>query len=304
MRKAVWLLGLAFFPWSFAQKSLVEGKLQGVQRIVGETVSVELRGCWVHEGGVRCAFALSGSRYNTTTSLGLRAADFSATFTPSAAGSAAQAEPQTVRARLITDLETADKGPRLDLSLEVGQPTIILADFPIPTTAKTLDAVRVGAFAFDAVPVSEKLPSEALLEARYITPEALSFQVGAFRVDFVKIWKSNDDCSSFGDLSQNCNTAVLQFRITNTGPEGVFNASWGMRYYVNNTEIQPYKLRWWCDGATPPKLLKDMSTGCYLRFVTQNSYSHLKDNLVQLLELRVNDQSKTLRNVYLSKLVQ
>lgn len=101
-----------------------------------------------------------------------------------------------------------------------------------------------------------------------------------------------------------CNNAVLQFRVLNTGPEGVLNASWGMRYYVNNREVQPAELHWWCDGATPPKLLKDMSTTCYLRFVAQDSYSYLKNNLVQLLGIQVNDQVKTLRNVYLSKLVQ
>lgn len=303
MKKAAFLLGAAFLIGAVAQKNLVEGKLQGTQRIVGETVAVELRGCWVHEGGVRCAFALSGSRYNTTTSLGLRVADFSVTYVPTEAGATTQAEPQTVRARLLTELETADKGPRLDLSLEVGQPTLVAADFPVPPTAKTLASVRVGAFAFDAVPVAEKLPSEALLEARYLTPEALSFKVGSFRVDFVKILVSNGNCNIYTDR-ENCNTAVLQFRVLNTGPEGVLNASWGMRYYVKNTEVQPTRLSWWCDGNTPPKLLKDMSTTCYLRFHAENSYSHLKDNLVQLLEIRVNDQSKTLRNVYLSKMVE
>ncbi|MGC8904656.1 hypothetical protein [Thermus sp.] len=303
MKKVAFLLGVALLSGAVAQKSLVEGKLQGIQRIVGETVAVELRGCWVHEGGVRCAFAFSGSRYNTTTSLGLKVADFSVAYTPTEASSTTQAEPQTVRARLLTELETADKGPRLDLSLEVGQPTLVLADFPVPPTAKSLASVRVGAFAFDAVPVAEKLPSEALLEARYLTPEALSFKVGAFQVDFVKIWQSSDRCDNIWSPN-NCNTAVLQFRVLNTGREAVLNASWGMRYYVNNTEVQPAGLSWWCDGNTPPKLLKDMSTTCYLRFHAKDSYSHLKDNLVQLLEIRVNDQSKTLRNVYLSKLVQ
>ncbi len=95
----------------------------------------------------------------------------------------------------------------------------------------------------------------------------------------------------------------MHFRLTNTGPEAAFNASWGLRYFVQSAEHWP-DLAWWCDGATPPKLLKDTSTTCYLRLVRQDSYSHLKDNLVQLLEIRLNDQGRTFRNVYLSRLVQ
>ncbi len=65
----------------------------------------------------------------------------------------------------------------------------------MPPTVKTLASVRVGSFTFDATPVAEKIPSEALLEARYLLPEALGFQLGAFRVDFVKVGRSDYECN-------------------------------------------------------------------------------------------------------------
>ncbi len=111
MKRASLLALAALLAMALGQKTLVEGQLQGTQKIVGDTVVVELRGCWVHEGAVRCAFSFSGSRYNTTTSLGLRAADFTVTYTPTAVTGTTQAEPQTARARLLTAQETADKRP-------------------------------------------------------------------------------------------------------------------------------------------------------------------------------------------------
>lgn len=297
-----WLaLLLLLVAFAIGQKTLVEGKLQGVQRVVGDTVAVELRGCWVHEGAVRCAFSFSGTKLNSTVGITLRTADFSVTYAPVAAGSTTQAEPQTVRARLITESATADKGPKLDLSLEVGIPTIVLADFPVPPNVKALTAVKVGNFTFDGTTVSEKIPSETLLEASYIDQEALSFQVGRFRLDFVHIegW-SDGNVYSESYRQQN---AVLRYKVTNTGPEAVFNAQWWGRYFINSVE-HTQEIWWSCEGATPPKLLKDASTTCFVRFVRQNSYHHFKNNLVQMLELRVNDQTKVLRNIYITKWIR
>ncbi|WP_234554263.1 hypothetical protein [Thermus caliditerrae] len=299
MRKGLLAALILVAVFALGQKTLVEGQLQGVQRVIGSTIAVELRGCWAHEGAVRCAFSFSGTQLNSTVSLTLRAADFSATYAPTSAGSTTQAEPQTVRARLITEQETADKGPKLDLSLENGIPTIILADFPIAPSVKTLTALKVGSFTFDGAAVAEKIPSETLLEARYIDPEALSFQVGQFRWDFVRIDRHSEGCCDDRRVSN----AALIYRLTNTGPEAVFNAQWWGRYFINSAE-HTQEIWWSCEAGTPPKLLKDASTTCVVRFVRNSSYDHFKNNLIQLLELRLNDQTKVLRNVYLSKWVR
>jgi hypothetical protein len=249
---------------------------------------VELRGCWQHEGALRCAFAFSTAWTNLNPFLTLRTSDLTVTYLPTSAGSTTQAEPQTVRARMLTLAETADQGPKLDLSLEA-MPTLVLADFPLPPGIKTLSAVRAGTFTFDAVPVAEKLPSEALLEASYPGPEALSFQMGQFRVEFVDI---RDDFSK----------AVLRFLVTNTGPESTFQADWGFRYYIPGEEIVP-RLEWTCEGATPPKLLKDMSVMCLLRIRRDGSYHEFKNRL-PLLEISLNRQKRLFRNVYLNRFLR
>ncbi|MEZ0322468.1 MAG: hypothetical protein ABWJ63_11205 [Thermus sp.] len=294
MRKAL-LVGvlLLLVSMGLGQRTLTDARLEGVRRIVNDTVAVELRGCWQHEGALRCAFAFSTAWTNLNPFLTLRTSDLTVTYLPTSAGSTTQAEPQTVRARMLTLAETADQGPKLDLSLEA-MPTLVLADFPLPPGIKTLSAVRAGTFTFDAVPVAEKLPSEALLEASYPGPEALSFQMGQFRVEFVDIFR-RDDYNAY-------NSAVLRFRVTNTGPESTFQADWGFRYYIPGAEIVP-RLEWTCEGATPPKLLKDMSVMCHLWIRREGSYDEFKNRL-PLLEISLNKQKRLFRNVYLNRFLR
>ena len=280
--------------FGFGQKSVVDGRLDGIRRVASETVAVQLRGCWQHEGAVRCGFAFSAAWVNMNTLLTLRTGDVSATYVPASAAGTTQAEPQTVRARLITLPDTAEQGVKLDLALDI-IPTIVLVDFPVPPMVKTLAAVKVGAFTFDGVRVAEKLPSEDLLVASYVGPEALSFQLGQFRLEFLDIvWAGGS-----GWAREN---AVLRFRLTNAGPEASFNASWRWRYFAGAAELKP-QLEWSCDGATPPKLVSGGSTVCYLRIGTENSYHHLK-GLIPLLEVGLNDQTRVLRKVYLSRFLR
>lgn len=295
MKKAYLVSLLFILALGFGQKSVVDGRLDGIRRVANETVGVQLRGCWQHEGAVRCGFAFSTAWVNMNTLLTLRTADVSATYVPASAAGTTQAEPQTVRARLITLPDTAEQGVKLDLALDI-MPTIVLVDLPVPPTVKTLGVVKVGGFTFDGVPVAEKLPSEELLVASYVGPEALSFQLGQFRLEFTDIFMLSN-YSIYSD--RQAENAVLRFRLTNTGPEASFNASWRLRYFAGSAEIWP-GLNWWCDGATPPKLVSGGSTACYLRLEVGNSYHHFKE-LIPLLEIGVNDQNRVLRKVYLSR---
>jgi len=287
LRSLVVALAVLSLP-TWAQKTLVEGALKAPRWIVGESVGAEVRGCWVHEGAVRCAVALWGTRPNATVSLGLRTADFAVTYRPEGAGSTAQSEPQTVRARMITELTTGDKGTRMDLSLELGVPVVLLLDFPVPPTVKSLAMVQVGEFSFPSIPVAEKIPSDTLLEVERLLPTAFNFQVGNFRLELVQVWK--------GDYKDR---ATFRFRVTNTGPDAALDARWGIRYFVNSQEFAP-GLEWWCDAKGT--LLKDTSTDCHLRLLDDSSYFRLKDNMIQLLEIRLNDEKRIFRNVRLSRL--
>lgn len=127
MKKALLGVFLLLVSMGLGQRTLTDAKLEGVRRIVNDTVAVELRRCWQHEGAVRCGFAFSAAWTNLNPFLTLRTADLTVTYVPSSPGSTTQAEPQTVRARMLTVADTADQGIKHDLSLEA-MPTIVLAD--------------------------------------------------------------------------------------------------------------------------------------------------------------------------------